>query len=110
MAIIANIFVDQGADFQITVDVTDVNGAVLNMSGYTATGQIRKTYESSTVAATFTCTVTEDSGQVTMKLTDTVTAAMSPGRYVYDLVTTDGNGLKTRVVEGQAIITPGVTR
>jgi hypothetical protein len=80
------------------------------MSGYSATGQIRKTYESSTVAATFACTVQDATGQVTMSLTDTVTAAMSPGRYVYDLVTTDGNGLKTRVVEGQAIITPGVTR
>jgi len=49
MAIIANLFIDQGADFQITVDVTDVNGAVLNMSGYSASAQIRKTYESSVV-------------------------------------------------------------
>jgi len=110
MAIIANLFIDQGADFQITVDVTDVNGAVLNMSGYSASAQIRKTYESSVVAATFSCTVLDVNGQVQMSLTDVQTDALSPGRYVYDLVTTDGNGLKTRVVEGQAIVTPGVTR
>ena len=32
------------------------------------------------------------------------------GRYVYDLNITSGAGDKTRVVEGQAIVTPGVTR
>ena len=49
-------------------------------------------------------------GQVTLTLTDTVTTALSPGRYVYDLVVTDGSSISTRVVEGQAIVTPGVTR
>ena len=44
MAILANIFIDQGADFSITVDVTDSSGDVLNMSGYSAAAQIRKTY------------------------------------------------------------------
>ena len=45
-----------------------------------------------------------------MCIRDRVTTALSPGRYVYDLVVTSGAGLKTRVVEGQAIVTPGVTR
>ena len=54
MAILANLFIDQGTDFSITVDVTDSTGEILNMTGYSAAGQIRKTYESSTVSATFT--------------------------------------------------------
>ena len=45
MAILANLFIDQGTDFSITVDVTDSNGEVLNMSGYSSAGQIRKTYD-----------------------------------------------------------------
>jgi hypothetical protein len=45
-----------------------------------------------------------------LTVTDTVTTALSPGRYVYDLIVTSSGGLKTRVVEGQAIVTPGVTR
>ena len=51
MAIIANIFIDQGTDFSITVDVTDSTGDALNMSGYSASAQIRKTYSSSTASA-----------------------------------------------------------
>ena len=36
MAIIANLYIDQGTDFSITVDCTDVSGEVLNLTGYTA--------------------------------------------------------------------------
>ena len=45
-----------------------------------------------------------------MTLTDVQTTAIEAGRYVYDLLVTDGSGLKSRVVEGQATVTPGVTR
>ena len=110
MAILANLFIDQGTDFSITVDVSDSAGAVLDMTGYSAAGQIRKTYESSTVSATFTTSINESGGQVTLSLTDTVTSAISAGRYVYDLNVTSSGGQTTRVVEGQAIVTPGVTR
>jgi hypothetical protein len=110
MAILANLFIDQGTDFSITVDVSDSAGAVLDMTGSSAAGQIRKTYESSTVSATFTTSINASGGQVTLSLTDTVTSAISAGRYVYDLNVTSSGGQTTRVVEGQAIVTPGVTR
>ena len=110
MAIIANIFIDQGTDFSITVDVTETSGGALNMSGYSAAAQIRKTYGSSSVSSTFTTSIAEATGQVTLSLTDTQTTALESGRYVYDLNVTSGGGQTTRVVEGQAIVTPGVTR
>ena len=109
MAIIANLYIDQGTDFSVTVDVTDSAGDILNLSGYSASAQIRKTYASSTVAASFGTTIAEAQGQVTLTLTDTVTAGIEAGRYVYDLQITSGAGNKTRVIEGQAIVTPGVT-
>lgn len=110
MAIIANLYIDQGTDFSITVDVTDSAGDILELSGYTAAAQIRKTYSSSTVSATFATSIAELAGQVTISLTDTQTAALESGRYVYDLNITSSAGLVTRVIEGQAIVTPGVTR
>ena len=111
MAIIANLFIDQGTDFSINVDVTDALGEVLNLTGYSTAAQIRKTYSSSSAAATFTTsTGTPSEGKVTMSLTDTQTSALEAGRYVYDLLITDGSGSISRVVEGQATVTPGVTR
>jgi hypothetical protein len=110
MAIIANLFIDQGTDFSVTVDVTDSAGEILELDGYSASAQIRKTYSSSTVSATFSISIAELAGQVTMSLTDTQTSGLVAGRYVYDLNIESSGGLKTRVVEGQAIVTPGVTR
>mgnify|MGYP003645100210 FL=1 len=110
MAIIANLYIDQGTDYTITVDVTDSAGDILDLTGYTATAQIRKTYTSSSLSATFTTSITAAAGQVTISLTDTQTSALEAGRYVYDLNIESSGGVKTRVIEGQAVVTPGVTR
>jgi hypothetical protein len=110
MAIIANLYIDQGTDYTITVDVTDSAGDILDLTDYTATAQIRKTYTSSSLSATFTTSIAAVAGQVTISLTDTQTSALEAGRYVYDLNIESGTGVKTRVIEGQAVITPGVTR
>ena len=110
MAALSNIYIDQGADFQTVISLTDSNSDALNLTVYSALAQIRKTHGSSTIAATFGTTLTTNTGQVTLTLTDTVTAAMGSGRYVYDVLLTDGSGDKTRVLEGQAILTPGVSK
>ena len=110
MAIIANLFIDQGTDFTVTVDVSDATGGILDLTGYSASAKIRKTYGSSTKVDFATSTGTPSQGKVNMSLTDAQTSALESGRYVYDLNITSGSGVTTRVVEGQAIITPGVTR
>ena len=111
MATISNIFIDQDADFTTTVTVNDSAGNALNLSGYTALAMIRKTYQSTT-ATTFTTTFADPrtSGQITISLTDTQTATLEDGRYVYDMVITDALGVKTRVVEGIATVNPSVSR
>jgi hypothetical protein len=110
MAALSNIYIDQGSDFSTIISLTDSNSDALNLTGYSALAQIRKTYGSTTIAGTFTTSLSADSGQLTLSLADTVTAAMTSGRYVYDVLLTDGSGDKTRVLEGQAILTPGVSR
>ena len=110
MAIINNIFIDQGTDFTMTVDVQNALGNALDLTGYTIAAQIRKTYGSSNVTAVFTTAHNGANGQVTMSLPDATTAAIESGRYVYDLMIESGAGEKTRVIEGQATVTPGVTR
>ena len=111
MATISNLFVDQDADFTTTVTVNDSNGSALDLTNYTALGMIRKTYQSST-ATTFTSSFVSPrtTGQITISLTDTQTAALESGRYVYDLVITDASGNKTRVVDGIVTVTPSVSR
>ena len=110
MAAVSNLYIDQGADFSTTISLTDSNGDILSLTGYTALGQIRKTYGSSTIAATFGTSLTAATGQITLTLTDTVTAGINSGRYVYDIIITDSSGDKTRILEGHATVTPSVSR
>ena len=63
-----------------------------------------------TIAATFTLALTAATGQVTVTLTDVQTAALTSGRYVYDILLTDSSGDKTRILEGHATVTPSVSR
>ena len=110
MAAVSNLYIDQGADFSTTISLTDSNGDILSLTGYSALGQIRKTYGSSSVAATFETALAGATGQITLTLTDIVTGGMTSGRYVYDIIITDSSGDKTRILEGQATITPSVSR
>ena len=110
MAALSNIYIDQGSDFTTVISLTDSNGDILDLTGYTALAQIRKIHGSTTLAGTFTTSLVANTGQLTLSLTDVVTAAMTSGRYVYDVLLTDASGDKTRVLEGQAILTPGVSR
>tara|TARA_B100001113_G_C21063461_1_gene602256 strand:+ start:981 stop:1316 length:336 start_codon:yes stop_codon:yes gene_type:complete len=110
MAVYSNLTIDQGTDFSSNIDVTDADGDRFNLTGYTAKGQIRKSYQSST-AVDFTCTVSNAAaGIVTIALTAAQSNGMKAGRFVYDIEITSSGGAKTRVLEGQVEITPGVTQ
>jgi hypothetical protein len=110
MAVLSNLSVDQGSDFSAEVVVEDSSGDVADLSGYTGAGQIRKTYTSSTKVDFGVVVTNATSGLLTLTLSNTVTNAMKAGRYVYDVeITKTSNGEKTRVVEGQLTINPGVT-
>ena len=83
MAIINNIFIDQGTDFAMTVDVQNALGNALDLTGYTLAAQIRKTYSSSNVTAVFTTAHNGANGQVTMTLPDATTSAIDAEQNKY---------------------------
>lgn len=109
MATKANLVIDQGSTYSVTLDLTDENGDVLNLNNYTANSQIRKWYTSSTPAATFTTSINAASGELELSLTANQTSNLVAGRYVYD-VELDQNGVISRIVEGIVTVTPQVTK
>lgn len=108
MATKANLVIDQGATFSADLDITDENGDVIQLSGYTASSQIRKWY-TSTKYVEFTTAVNSDIGVITLSLTANQTALLTAGRYVYDVEITD-NITISRIVEGIITVNPNVTR
>lgn len=111
MAAYLEITIEQGANLTSTVTVSDTQGDAVNLSTYSASAQIRKSYYSSS-ANTLTATITGNAnGQITLSMTAANSAALTPGRYVYDLIITNSvDNSVTRVVEGTAVVLPSVTR
>ena len=115
---VANLVVNTDTDFSqtFTFDDADTN-STLDLTGYTVTASMRKwpgaadTLNGVSQVTDFTTTILSVSGgRIELKLTDTQTANLKPGRHVYDIVVTDGSGNKTRVVEGSVLVRQGVTR
>jgi len=108
MAIKANIIVDQGTDFYTAINLTDDDDNVVDLTGYTANGQIRKTYTSSN-SVTFGISLEQSNGIVALSLTKTQTANIVAGRYVYDVFMINTSNVASRIVEGIVTVTPRVT-
>lgn len=105
-----NLYIEQGSTFNTTITLDDVYGESFNLIGYTANSQIRKSYYSSNTTAVFDTTVNTFDGSITLNLSSPITANISPGRYVYDATIKDTSGAVTRILEGVADVSPGVTR
>jgi hypothetical protein len=109
MSIKANIVIDQGADYEVTIDITDDNGDIINLTGYTGAAQMRKTY-SSTTAYPFTVSISPLVGTVTLAMAAPASANIAPGRFVWDCELTSAANVVSRIVEGMVTLTPQVTR
>ena len=111
MAAIANLYIDQGSTFSTTVFVKNDDETPFDLTLYTAAGQIRKSYSSST-KVDFTLEIANPAtlGQINLSLTPTQTSTLEEGRYVYDIEVTSTGDVITRVVEGLVTVSPQVTR
>lgn len=102
---VTNIVINSGADFlqNFTLD--------FNLTNYSVFSQMRK-YPNSPNAVSFASTVITPSAQsvVSIGLTSGDTLSLKPGRYVYDVLIQSPTGTKTRVIEGMALVSEGVTR
>ena len=108
---VANIVINGGADFNQTYDLADQNtGSAKDLSNHAVSSQMRK-HAAAVGVTTFTTTIVNPTGgQVRIGLTTTQTAALKPGRYVYDLMLTAPDNSMTRIIEGMALVREGVTK
>ena len=110
MALLQNLYIDQGADFNTVLTLTNAAGTgPLNLTGSTFSCQIRKNYTSST-AITVTVAIQDAlEGELVLSIDDSVTTGIKAGRYVYDIEMVMA-GVKSRIVEGLVIVSPQVTQ
>ena len=108
-AIPLNLLLEKGTDFDATFNIqNEDNTTPLNLTGYTAEAKMRRSYYATTATNFIVDFVDRYNGILKISLTNATTAGLDPRRYVYDIVLTSPQGIKTRVIEGVLEVTPGV--
>ena len=115
MASTYNIEIDQGATYTLAITYKDSAGVPINLTNYTAAMQLRLQYDSPTTALSLSSpsngiVITGASGLVTITITDTQTAALASDTFLYDLEITSPTSVKTRLIQGVAVVSAEVTR
>ena len=104
-----NLTIDQGADFSMTLTITQ-NSSAFNLTNYFVRADVRKTKESD-VSAEFTGTHNDSGGVITLTMGNAVTKTLNEGEYVYDLeVYTANDAAVTRLIQGKVQVIRGITR
>jgi hypothetical protein len=118
----------QGTTWQFTVKLyqDEAQTIPMDLTGYTARGQIRKSYTDTNIIATFDCVI--NNNEVTCSLSPTVTATIPAypknvsikslpkweegvnGCYVFDIEIDNNAGYVERIVEGILFVDPEVTK
>jgi|13_taG_2_1085334.scaffolds.fasta_scaffold28128_2 uncharacterized membrane protein len=108
MATVQNITIDQGTTFSLTINLTNDDGTEKDLSSYTVSAQMRKSYYTSTYTA-FTTAKVDNEGELTISLTAAQTSDIKAGRYVYD-IEIESSAETLRILEGIVTVTPEVTK
>ena len=106
-----NFSIDQGADLSKEFTVTTDGSTAYDISGLTLQAQMRKGYDSSSATATFTASVvTGSSGIYKLVLSNSTTADISAGRYVYDVELILADSTIEKVHYGIITVNPEATK
>lgn len=88
-----NITVDTGTNFYREFYLDSIDGTPLDLTGYTAKSEVRKHPQSVGAATTFSVSfVDRSNGLIRLSLSKQETEKIKPGRYVYDVMFTEGQG------------------
>ena len=106
-----NLVIYKFTDFEQTFALEDSNtGSVKNLTGFSVTCKMQRTLNLGSLTD-FSISFHNDRtlGKVKIILTDTQTANIDDGKYFYELMLTDPNGVVERVIEGVVIVKHPVT-
>ena len=117
-----NIVVEQGGTFTLEITYKDSAGVVIDLTDYVARLEIRTAYTSASTLVALTSAaggtgdtsgidLGDDAGTISIVIGSATTAALTaPATNVYDLELVAQNGKVTRLLEGKATVSPGVTQ
>ncbi len=109
-----NLEIPQGSDLSVEFPVTDDNGDPVDVTGYHAKLQVRKTIDQTPASITLSqadgIDIGDADGIITANFAPADTADLEPGRYLYDIYTKDTDNKVARLEGGYFTIIPAITK
>jgi len=117
-----NIVIEQGATYLLDITYKDSDGDAIDLTNHDARMQVRASYDASSplididsdtggTGNTSGISLGGSAGTLAIVISDADTKALSaPASNVYDLELEASNGVVTRLIEGKAAVSPGVTQ
>ena len=107
---VTNLIINSYSDFSQNFYLGDQNTDSLHLNGYQVASQMRKHASSSSFVGLGATIVNASTGQIRVGLSSTQTGSIKPGRYLYDVVITNPQGVVSKVIEGMVLVREGITR
>lgn len=111
MATITNLYIDQGTDFAITLDLRNESGGDYAILDHDFFCSISKLYSStSKINVQLDTRIDSDGNDVLdFYISPTQTQILKPGKYVYDILMKSPSGNISKIMEGIIFILPSIT-
>ena len=106
---VKNLVIDTSSDFSEELDLIQTGGGAVNLTGFSAAAQMRKTPESSSYVGFGISFIDRPNGKLVISLGSTINSTLKGGRYVYDLLLIGSNSSKTIAVEGTVLVRVGIS-
>lgn len=111
MAQFIELNLDQGTDFEFDLDLMEADGTAINVTNYTFSSSVRKSYYSYTSTANMSVTIVDAAnGNVLLSMNSATTSNIKAGRYLFDVKQINDANVTTRLVEGIITVLPQVTK
>jgi hypothetical protein len=106
MTTTANLYVDQGVDFIVSLDLTTDDGEDFDATTYQFYCDVRKLYSETKKFSASLELIEGDSNTLNLIISSSTTRDIEPGKYTYDiLMVRTGSGI-SKILEGLLFILP----
>lgn len=110
----ANLYVDQGVDFAVVLDLFDTEGTGFSITDQTFKCEAKKVFSSSAnssnsfEAEVVVNTDDADTNDLNLIISASATTNVQPGKYQYDIIMSDGTD-RYKLLEGLIFLLPTIT-
>lgn len=103
------LYIDQGTDFGITINLDETDGTPLATANVEFFSSARKVFSSESQFS-FDVIQANGDGSMSIGLSSDVSANIKPGKYEYDVLMRAENNAVFKLIEGLVFVLPTMTR